>query len=132
MLEGLDIKKDDIITITGAGGKSSLMLFLARELAQRGRVLVTTTTKIFAPERENFEELIVEGKKIRGKFKNICIYGKEIINGKIEGLSEEEIMNIKDNFDFVLIEGDGAKRKILKSWNNYEPCIPTITTKVIG
>lgn len=132
MLEGLDIKKDDIITITGAGGKSSLMFFLARELAKIGRVLVTTTTKIFVPERENFEELIVEGKRIKGEFKNIYVYGKKIIDGKIEGLSEEKIMNIKNNFDFVLIEGDGAKRKILKSWNSYEPCIPTITTKVIG
>ena len=42
-----DIKKGDIITITGAGGKTSLMFSLARELSTLGRVLVTTTTKIF-------------------------------------------------------------------------------------
>ena len=32
----------------------------------------------------------------------------------------------------MLIEGDGAKEKLLKEWNDYEPCIPEFSTKIIG
>ena len=66
LLKEFDIKKGDIITITGAGGKTSLMFSLARELASLGRVLVTTTTKIYVPHPDNFEELITSDSKIKG------------------------------------------------------------------
>lgn len=132
LLDAFDIKKGDIITITGAGGKTSLMFSLAKKLSLIGKVLVTTTTKIFVPNVEDYEELITTETKIKGREKNIFVYGEKIENGKLYSLSYEKIFDLKKDFDFIIIEGDGAKEKKIKAWNNTEPCIPTFSNKVIG
>ena len=49
MYKQFNIKKSDVVTITGAGGKTSLMFALANELSTLGKVLVTSTTKIYVP-----------------------------------------------------------------------------------
>lgn len=127
-----NIDKKDIVAITGAGGKTSLIFFLAKKLAQFGKVLITTTTKMYKPSSENYETLKIGDKNYLGKEKNISIIAKSEINGKITSLSYEEIEKLKDNFDYILIEADGAKEKLLKFWNDTEPCIPNFVTKVIG
>ncbi|MCI6031835.1 selenium cofactor biosynthesis protein YqeC [Fusobacterium varium] len=127
-----NITKNDVITITGAGGKTSLLYFLAEELSKFGKVLITTTTKIFCPSEEKYESLIIGNNTFTGKNKNITVVGSRVENGKLHSLSYEEINNIRKNYDFVLIEGDGAKEKLLKEWNDYEPCIPKFSTKIIG
>ena len=127
-----NIDKKDIVAITGAGGKTSLIFFLAKKLAQFGKVLITTTTKMYKPSSENYETLKIGDKNYLGKEKNISIIAKSEINGKITSLSYEEIEKLKDNFDYILIEADGAKEKSLKFWNDTEPCIPNFVTKVIG
>lgn len=130
--KNFNINKKDIIAITGAGGKTSLIFFLAKKLAQFGKVLITTTTKMYKPSSENYETLKIGDKNYLGKEKNISIIAKSEINGKITSLSYEEIEKLKDNFDYILIEADGAKEKLLKFWNDTEPCIPNFVTKVIG
>lgn len=132
MLKSFNIKKGDIITITGAGGKTSLMFSLAQELSNLGKVLVTTTTKIYLPNTALFEKLLTSKVELTGKNHNIFIYGEDILDNKLTSLSYEKIFALKKDFDFILIEGDGAKEKLLKFWNNYEPCIPPFSTKVIG
>ena len=48
--EGLKLEKGGVVSLVGAGGKTSLMFRLARELSIAGdAVLTTTTTKIFEP-----------------------------------------------------------------------------------
>ena len=131
-MKEFNIEKGDIITITGAGGKTSLMFSLAKKLSNLGKVLVTTTTKIFVPKLEDFEEMKISDKKFKGLGKNIFIYGEKIENNKVHSLSYEEIFQLKEKFDFILIEGDGAKEKKIKAWNDTEPCIPNFSTKVIG
>lgn len=131
-MKEFNIEKGDIITITGAGGKTSLMFSLAKKLSNLGKVLVTTTTKIFVPKLEDFEEMKISDKKFKGLGKNIFIYGEKIENNKVYSLSYEEIFQLKEKFDFILIEGDGAKEKKIKAWNDTEPCIPNFSTKVIG
>ena len=39
-----------ITAIIGSGGKTTLMMTLARELSRRGTVIITTSTKIYPPE----------------------------------------------------------------------------------
>lgn len=127
-----NIIKNDVITITGAGGKTSLLYFLAEELSKFGKVLITTTTKIYCPFEEKYETLIIGNNIFSGKNKNITIVGSKIEDKKLHSLPYEEIKSIKKNYDFILIEGDGAKNKLLKEWNDYEPCIPDFSTKIIG
>jgi probable selenium-dependent hydroxylase accessory protein YqeC len=52
-----------LIALVGAGGKTTLMFTLAEELARRkGRVVTTTTTRIFPPEVKE-SPLIVTGRR---------------------------------------------------------------------
>lgn len=127
-----NIIKNDVITITGAGGKTSLLFFLAEKLSEYGKVLVTTTTKIYCPFEEKYESLIIGNNISTGKNKNITVAGSRIEDDKLHSLPYGEINNMRKNYDFVLIEGDGAKEKLLKEWNDYEPCIPEFSTKIIG
>lgn len=49
LAKALDVRKG-VTAIIGAGGKTTLLLALARELAQAARVIVTTTTHIYPPD----------------------------------------------------------------------------------
>ncbi len=50
LIDILKLKSQGVISIIGAGGKTSLMFSLAKELSKSGKkVLTTTTTKIFMP-----------------------------------------------------------------------------------
>lgn len=126
------IKKGEVICITGAGGKTSLMFFLAEKLSKKGKVLITTTTKIYIPEKNSFEKMYIDNLVVKGDNKNIFIEGKSTLGNKIIGISYKEIEKRKENYDYILIEADGAKEKILKGWNEKEPCIPEIATMTIG
>ena len=48
LAKALDVRKG-VTAIIGAGGKTTLLLALARELAQSARVIITTTTHIYPP-----------------------------------------------------------------------------------
>lgn len=132
MYEQFEIKKGDVITITGAGGKTSLLFSLAQELSTIGKVAVTTTTKIYLPNPCSFEQLFTKDIEIKGSAHNIFVLGSSVENGKITSLTYDEIERLKKIYDFILIEGDGAKEKLLKEWNDREPCIPNFSNKVIG
>lgn len=128
------IKKGDIIGITGAGGKTSLMFSLAKSLSSLGKVLISTTTKIFIPKESEYEKMwFVENSSISyGTFKNIDVFGAKIENGKIIAPTFQKIKELKDNYDFILLETDGSKQKKIKFWNEYEPNTPPFLTKVIA
>ena len=132
MVEEFNIEKKDIITITGVGGKTTLMFLLSGELSKLGKVMVTTTTKIYIPEKSQFEKMYISDEEITGENKNIFVVGKEKKDKKLIGIGYHEIERLKDDFDYILIEGDGSKEKLLKEWNEQEPCIPDFSNVIIG
>ena len=132
----LDIKKGDMISIVGAGGKTTLMFLLANELKNKGKVLVTTTTKIYNPSEEvDSLALGEEGYKFLKSINDNGIYAYgEYINdeNKLIGADVEILNGLTDSFDYILVESDGSKRKDLKAWNNNEPVVSSITSNTIG
>ncbi|MDF2505371.1 selenium cofactor biosynthesis protein YqeC [Clostridium sp.] len=133
----LNINKGDVVSIVGAGGKTTLMFSLAEELRLEDKVLVTTTTKIYVPERKQYD-YIAESK---GEFnhynklnkKGIYIYGKAVNDEKkLIGLDFELLNKQLPYFDYVLIESDGSKKKPIKGWKDNEPVISSKTSKTIG
>ncbi|MDV4152705.1 selenium cofactor biosynthesis protein YqeC [Clostridium sp. AL.422] len=135
--ELLEIKEKDIVSIVGAGGKTTLMFLLANELERFGKVLVTTTTKIYRPN-ENEVKYLALGKEGYEFIRNnnddgIYVYGKYINEeNKLVAPDMESISYIKNDFKYILIEADGSKKKCLKAWNTYEPVILNDTSKTIG
>lgn len=133
----LDLNSGDLVSIVGAGGKTSLMFTLAEELRKKHKLLVTTTTKIFVPGEEQYDfiELGIEGfSKIKSsKQKGIYVYGDSISDeGKLLGINVEFFNNKLPCFDYILVEADGSKGKPIKGWSKTEPVISSCTTKTIG
>ena len=139
LIDLIDINKSDIITVIGAGGKTSLINYIANECKNNMSVLLTTTTKIYVPDKDLYNKIyMLEDKDcIKSKIKildnGIVVIGKYINKEKkIIGLDFRDLDNITTNFDLTLIEGDGSKKKKLKGWNETEPVVYQKTTKTIG
>lgn len=129
--------KNDIITIVGGGGKTSIMFKIAKELKELNkRVLVTTTTKIYYPAKEqcdqyfDFDDFDLD--KISG---NIIVVCQEVLRqDKVLGLDEQKIKHLLDLnvFDAFVIEGDGSRGISIKAPKDFEPVIPKFSNIVIG
>lgn len=59
LIDTFDIKNKDIITIVGAGGKTSLMFSASSLFRKDYKVLVTTTTHIYVPDKNLYDEMIM-------------------------------------------------------------------------
>jgi len=137
LVDLLNLNKASMISIVGAGGKSSLMYFLAEELREENKVLITTTTKIYMPQKEQYDYIAIGQKKFtnlkHSKNKGIYVYGSSInIENKIIGPTVLELENQNSYFDYILVEADGAKGKAIKGWKETEPVICSNTEKTIG
>ncbi len=138
LLSYLELKEKDIISIVGAGGKTSLMFQLAQEIKKNdSKLLLTTTTKIYVPQKEKYDFICI-GENQFSKYaklgkKGIYVYGTEInVEDKVIGLQEEQLDDLVKYFDYTLIEADGSKMKPIKGWNDNEPVVFEKTTKTIG
>lgn len=139
--DAFEIKKNDVISIVGAGGKTTLMFELAKELSEKNKVLVTTTTKIYKPDKHSYNDIfLIEDKEWKQKWKTIkenrngiYVMGEKINeDSKITAINDETLNYIKQDVDYLIIEADGSKKRILKGWTCYEPVISEFTTKTIG
>ncbi len=62
--DALKVKRKDVVCLVGAGGKTTIMFRLAKELARDDAcVITTTTTRIMAPSPVETEALAVESGK---------------------------------------------------------------------
>lgn len=125
-------RKNLVLTLVGAGGKTTLLYHLAEQFASRGcHTLVATSTKIFRPPPEQWAKNRQEVES-RWNAGNFAVVGKEAPEGKLECLPEEERNIFWKMADVVLIEGDGAKRMPCKAPAPWEPVILPETEVVVA
>lgn len=142
LLDEIKIRKGDVVSIVGGGGKTSTMNELAKELKNMNyKVLVTSTTAIMMPKKEEFDYLYIQKETdIEKEIENleegtITVLVKEFIRqDKVKGLEIEFLDNIikRNIFDIVIIEADGARMKTIKAPREDEPLLTKYTTKTIG
>ena len=135
----IDLPTYPLITIVGAGGKTTTMYTLASELAQRGkRIIITTTTQIFYPEPGETDALIVAAdtpillQNIRAAWQHqqrITVAGTFLRTDKLAGLQPEQPYELlmKSGADAVIVEADGARHRMIKAPAEHEPVIPLQT-----
>jgi xanthine dehydrogenase accessory factor len=117
------------LSFVGAGGKTSLIEYLAAEAVRRGkRVAITTTTKIWAKAPY---VLWPDLSTVRARPDFVRV-GKAVADGKLTALQEGEVAELGSAYDLVLIEADGSKGKPLKYPAEYEPVIPSFSDRVIA
>jgi molybdenum cofactor cytidylyltransferase len=136
----LPLKGPTVVTIYGAGGKTSLLETLGRELSMQGRrVILTTTTRIFKPETypcvigEDFTrvtEALVEHFPAHSP---VVLGAKLSDDHKLIGIDPAwpQALLDRDICDDVIVEADGAARKPIKGYASYEPVLPPSSTVLI-
>ena len=142
-LEAFGLTYGEVIALVGAGGKTTLMFRLAKELAREGGLAVTgTTTKILAPSPEESEILLLDMEEAllekvaqsRGRHRVITVARRSLDSGKLEGITPALVDRLAqlDGLSGVIVEADGSARRSLKAPNGTEPVIPESTTLVIA
>jgi probable selenium-dependent hydroxylase accessory protein YqeC len=143
LYDALNLGKKDLVCFVGAGGKTGLMQKLLGECAQQGgRVLVTTSTKMFKSQLTDCCPLIMEqdDDKLLEKLLDASAGERVLaaaqgptVNNKVVGLHIETIdrLFISGMFDYILVEADGANGKALKAPASFEPQVPEQATCVV-
>lgn len=132
-----------VIALVGAGGKTSLMFRLARELSSFGdTVLTTTTTKISELEATQNSTAVVSGpvSAILERADNLfpvhshMTAARANYDGKLVGYEAGDIDRLWQSglFRWIIVEADGAARLPLKVPDAHEPVIPGCSHCVIG
>lgn len=134
-----------LISLCGAGGKTSTLFWLAEYFYKQGkRVLITTTTRMFLPAPSHYRELIIETDPVRQLTRCQALPdGPTLValfshlderTGKVAGpdLRQIDLLKGQQRFDLILVEADGAHHKLLKVPALHEPCIPHQSDWVIA
>jgi len=143
--EGLQLSTGGVVCFVGAGGKTSLMFRLARELSAGGdSVLTTTTTRIRMPTQDQSQEVVISplaeaiirrAKRFRTQnFHFTAVSEKVRSQDKLKGYSPVFIDDLwkRKLFRWILVEADGAAGRSLKAPAMHEPVIPSRAKWVIG
>ncbi len=142
--ESLRLGSKEIISLVGAGGKTTLMFRLAKELADKGKcVVTTTTTKILEPLPTESPRLFVSPKSEEiGRFLNehlssyrhITVAQERLESGKLKGVPPDFIEELSgfEKTDFLIVEADGAAGHPVKAPREGEPVIPRNTTLTVA
>lgn len=122
-----------VITLVGAGGKTSLIRRLAFEGRNRGlRVLVVTTTHMYRPSRFGVLSGSAEDVKRQLLDQGLAVAGNAAGEQKISFVGEELYREICPMADLVLVEGDGSRRLPVKAPGSNEPVIPENSDLVLA
>jgi probable selenium-dependent hydroxylase accessory protein YqeC len=144
LMESFGLGAREMISLVGAGGKTTLMFRLAKELASKGKkVITTTTTKIMEPSQEESPSLFVdsEDEKIKAfvgrhlaQSHHITIATERLGSKKLRGVSPELITALwhAGQMDYLIVEADGAAGRPVKAPREGEPVIPQETTLVVA
>jgi molybdenum cofactor cytidylyltransferase len=134
----LGLGKRELVAFTGAGGKSTLMLGLADELAGMGsRILVTTTTKMGRDQLTDVPA-VCESEDLEAVAASLALHPfVALITGgddhKATGPSPEIVDGLfrAAPLEYLLVEADGAHGRSLKAPASHEPVIPSAATAVV-
>ncbi len=146
LIEALQLQHGGVVSLVGAGGKTSLMFRLAAELVDAGkRVITTTTTKILYPTETQSRHVLVDPDPHRlrrraaaaaGEYRHLTLAHprREDHPEKLTGLSPQLVDELwaTGRWDCILVEADGAAGRPLKAPADHEPVISAGTTCVVG
>lgn len=121
-----------VVSIVGAGGKTTLMDTLAKMYVREGqKALVTTSTHIRHPSHYPVAYNWKDAKELF-KVHPIVVFGAVAPQGKLTKPPDLEIAACREVAGLILIEADGAKGFPCKVPNQTEPVILAESDIVLG
>ena len=142
--EALGLRSRELLSLVGAGGKTTLMFRLAEELSLEGKkVITTTTTKILKPSLKESPSLLIgrDQEKMKqyvrrsiDQDRHITLASERIGSGKLRGISPYLVNELWSSYDMdgLIVEADGAAGRPVKAPRENEPVIPSCTTLVVA
>jgi molybdenum cofactor cytidylyltransferase len=143
----LRIQSKEVVAFVGGGGKTSAMFRLADELVvDGGRVVTTTTTRIFSSQIALAPHHIVHarGQATRQlidsltqqltQYPHLLVVGEPDHDiGKAFGVAPDVVaaMAAMPGVDFILDEADGSRMRPFKAPADHEPVVPECTTILV-
>jgi molybdenum cofactor cytidylyltransferase len=144
LARALRLRRGDVATLTGGGGKTTLMFRLADELAAADWGVVTTmTTRIFVGQMAHAPaRLVMQGEgallarlpTALAEHRHVLIAGGTIVEqDKVEGVPPGLVDRIAAHagVDAVIVEADGSRRLPFKAPAAHEPVVPSATTVLV-
>ena len=145
LADALGIQPREIISLVGAGGKTSAMFRLAAELTDRGAtVIATTTTRIAADELAKFPASIQVSPDLPlpssleaelSQHRVLFLYTNlDTEDSKVKGISPEWMDNslaLLSFWDYLIVEADGSRRLPMKTPLDHEPNVAASTTLLV-
>lgn len=132
----MGIGPQELVAIVGAGGKTTILHALGRELASDGyKVILTTTTRM---ARDQVSEPVcwssdpAEVERSLAAGTPLFVLSKHD-SGKVVGLEPGTVDAVfaSTSVDHVIVEADGARTMSIKAPAEHEPVIPAASTTVI-
>lgn len=128
LIKCFNIKRGDVISVVGAGGKSGLLSYLGRALA--GKTILMPSTKMYRPQASWPLQL---NKRIAWQdpygVDETVVTAHYEVEGKLAGVNP---LVFDADYDHIVIEADGSKGMPLKGWRFDEPVVVEETTLTIG
>ncbi len=128
-------QQPELVAFVGGGGKTSLMFALAAALP--GRVVMTTTTRIFAAQMSRAPAVVYED-NLSPLDDALATHGRCLVVGRVAG---EKALGVdptlparllaRPDVDYVLVEADGSRMRPVKAPAAHEPVIPMGVTLLV-
>ena len=126
----------ELVAVVGGGGKSSLLFALAESLP--GRVVLTTTTRIFAEQMSRADSVCTTADE--GWQEQLESFaGSLLVVGRVEG---ERAVGVppdlpaewlaRPHVDWVVVEADGSRMLPVKAPAEHEPVVPERTDLLVS
>ncbi len=139
LVEAFGVGKGDVVSLVGAGGKTTVLYALSMELRRRGLSVVTTcTTHMQLPTGGGTAApLVVVGEernwlatvKARlAQYGSVTVIENRTREDKLQGVDPVMIDPLRSLADCVVIEADGARGRSLKAPADHEPVVAEETT----
>jgi molybdenum cofactor cytidylyltransferase len=143
LARALGVGPGEVVSLVGGGGKTSTMFRLARELSSEGgRVVVTTTTHIYAPGPtdcpalvlgESLKELLAKTRTALSAHGIVGVGRAVRDDGRLAGIGPAwvDLLRAELPGPSFLVEADGSKCRPFKAPADHEPVIPSSTNLVV-
>jgi molybdenum cofactor cytidylyltransferase len=142
LVDVFSVGAGDVVSLVGAGGKTTVLFSLAIDLRKRGfSVVATSTTRMQIPVTpttapplvvvDDEDNWLTTVKSRLARYGSVAVIQSRERDDKLLGLETVMIDPLRSLADCVVVEADGARGRSLKAPADHEPVIPDETTLTI-